>query len=610
MKEIKTEILPVENESRGITFNYRTSPSPKIPTSRKKEDESNFKKDVDFIGPASVVKDLFTLPFRDNDEGVSVALHNMNGTLLVDTGDPTLIRCQDNDHIHRKTRHDLSGSDSEDMNQEVKPCLANISTSMNDRNRKILKRGHTSKATNQVFVGSPPDFGSRSVEGSAENSTLAVISDMMQQHQIQCSTKYSLDSNSSEMNYVQKLDEKSTGIVVGSSTNNRTSNQMEDSMEILGHSQSFRQKSSVDESTGDDNSCLLDVLPTPNYYARNIVLAPEPPRQYLHWKFHKYKFLVGSDALIYGKSPNALEESIGGKSWNSSQSKVQQDDLPSHALTVRLADGLELRSKLSMHEERINSTNSARYSNTHCSENQKQKEKTYAEVLSHHSVKLFDESRKNAKECPVEMIKADVKVGDCEKNNIIPLEKCKKSRSIPEMEKFPLQTCVVPSTNIESHIRESRLMVTNPNHLNNASENLGSNTSGTSASSSPVCTVLDAYLDNIIANVPQMALCLQEKGFIQSIKLLRTENIPNISTYDLETNGMEYKAKSSNVKSNIDKNLSYELFSPDAVDSNATTLLSFLKTNCSQENSTYLLRRNAGETNIQLFDITSISRQW
>ena len=67
---------------------------------------------------------------------------------------------------------------------------------------------------------------------------------------------------------------------------------------------------------------------------------------------------------------------------------------------------------------------------------------------------------------------------------------------------------------------------------------------------------------------------------------------------------MEYKAKNSNVKSNIDKNLSYELFYPDAEDSNATTLMSFLKTNCSQENS-----RNAGETNIQLFGITSISRQ-
>jgi len=55
-------------------------------------------------------------------------------------------------------------------------------------------------------------------------------------------------------------------------------------------------------------------------------------------------------------------------------------------------------------------------------------------------------------------------------------------------------------------VKESRLMVNNPRYLNKVSENLVSDISETSASSSPLWTILGVYLDNMLAKIPQKAI--------------------------------------------------------------------------------------------------------
>ena len=156
------------------------------------------------------------------------------------------------------------------------------------------------------------------------------------------------------------------------------------------------------------------------------------------------------------------------------------------------------------------------------------------------------------------------------------------SFAAPNLDQVQLQTCIVPPirTPLGSILSSQCKKVT-----------------------TPVCTVLDVYLDNLMANVPQLALCLQEKGLIQCIKLMETKDIP-ASLMDAKT------LDTSIALSNVDTTSAGKpLFSPQIMEMNAATLLRFLKANCTRDNATYLLRKEAGEANIQLYDISSISAQ-
>lgn len=99
-------------------------------------------------------------------------------------------------------------------------------------------------------------------------------------------------------------------------------------------------------------------------------------------------------------------------------------------------------------------------------------------------------------------------------------------------------------------------------------------------------TCLDLYLDNVMANVPELALCLHAKGFLRGVRVLRTDSIPYLPSCAVSSEPM---------------------FDPKVIDFNASTILRFLRDNCRRDVGTYILRMSPEGEALHLYDLDAMS---
>jgi len=557
---------------------------------------------LDFIGSSDAVKQLLTLPYT-NDSEVAVAVHNMgDGTLLLDGAalvnppeDTTSYEMftVDNREVDKNGEKNKKGSgigssekgrnDEHNPNEPINVAQKKETSSRrrsrpwslfntNEVNRNsmdqllpLTKMLQSPQSTDFNFPSQPAEReGGKSTPNTVTNLLLTMLQHEQRLEQVehQNMTPSLIDKESTNQDITSHHDNSNSLTTTTTITNDITSTVSPADL----NSKSFTQS----------NDRLTNLLPKPEQYTNGSVTYPKAPRQYLKWKLNDHNLLVGSNALILKPQLPPSE--------TSTEKTYVGDDMKG-AMTIKLADAIKLRTALKQHEEGEfmlgDSSSVEKNSKAHT---------TYLDAL-------IAPAPLPALPCKENDDKEIMTDGKDTCNQIQISSNLQKNDTLPhevDYDNISLQTCVVPPTDLELQLREFGL--TSTSHLNKPEHSDPS-----SVRTSPVCAVLDAYLDNIMANVPELALCLQERGHIQSMKMLRTDDIPILTSHDLDPTGI------SPVSDKVRDPKTKSLFSPQIVESNASILLQFLKTNCSKENSTYLLRRNAGDTNIQLYDITSLS---
>jgi len=90
---------------------------------------------------------------------------------------------------------------------------------------------------------------------------------------------------------------------------------------------------------------------------------------------------------------------------------------------------------------------------------------------------------------------------------------------------------------------------------------------------------LDLWLDNVMHNVEETAICYHKRGIVQEYKLMRTE--------DMVVNEEGMKA-----------------FDPNVIKANAQNVLKFIKENCIKEGGTYWIFKDTDTNSIHLYDLS------
>jgi hypothetical protein len=546
---------------------------------QRDERHQNDQQQLDFIVSSHAVKNLFALPYTANDQTISVAIHNLDGTLLIDE-DPAAAEPQSHQSFYpqRSTR------------------------------RSTRRRPRPKPAP-------PPQLPDRQESPSETGTTEGTLATGNRQEET--ATALALLPDSENSNNSEAL----TLVIDSLKHHHQTALTQQAAQALLPVLAAPSSPSSPPLTGTSGNSGL----PHPHDYVEPYMPRPaaEEPREYLSWNFQDLNLLVGSNALVFRASSSAShsqQAAAATAATDTPGTTAVGGQQQAMSLTVRVEDAHEMQALMDRHVASLRIME------------QQQQQHLLASSSSSSSTKKPISYAQAVQRQPSHSTTAE-RSGDEEEVAAASndAEKTDNDDGDDDLSRVRLQTCIVPVPHaplgglVEASLmqkQQQRQQQPGGTTPTSADDVVQEDRATMLLSSPAVSTVLDAYLDNIMSNVPQLALCLREKGFIQSVKLLETQDIPSrllhASTLDT-SKPFEIISSSSNNPKNAaaissttlaaDSTADDEVFSPQIIEMNAATLLRFLQTSCTRNNSTYLLQREKGQSKIQLYDISSISQQ-